>query len=845
MAASAGPSIETLGQLTRLQIPVTNGSSFRMLSGKGGELTLVLDRVTTAALDPLTSLSDSRVQKISVRAIGLDKAEVVVRFQEAGTESFAYQQGTNLVVDLWKGSNPAAAVAKAEVPAELPKRVKTAAAKPARAPAAVKKEATKPKAAQAEPLKIDRDLFQKFYFPMPELTLSATDKGLDLPLKFEIEDRWKFGQGDKDTDDGKGFEFAKSLFTQKKYGLCLKTIEIVLRDQPKTPHEPELILLRALAYRRLGDTNKAEFLGTRSEQMLVELAARRDDKGRPLPFQRLIVLSFAQKELAASNWLAAIEHLEYVVQNTRPKDPEFPYVQFLLAGCYAKVSQPRRAERLYSYVTEHFPKHILAKESAYRTADLLALEKNYQRVTEESRDALSAYPEFEKVRPEVLFEMGEAYFWLGNYAKAEKAFKRYTDVAPSQTTAGLAWVRLGEIDELHRSDTQAAREKYFRAKNGYPFSKGDLVASVRLARIDLANEKDPAFVVRTLREMLADKALDWDLRRMAELTLSDYLLLAGETESAIQITSAGMAQTDGSVYELYKRAYQKALFTRLSGLAKDKKYAEALALYEKEKKWLEQYGPETLRVASTIYGGLGLYSTANKMMERYTDELAKGRMPSSIAGQGQLRREKAANSFARGAYTETLENLDGSQDALSTYMKAMSHFRVSQKTQAFAAADRVLAMIPGAKEQFNDDMIENVVEILIDRDNGERDFERMGRDVAIGRALMSKDNERLAFAAADALWYQKRHKEAAEAYRQALGKHTTGIRAERGKYNLGMSLVSLGQRDEAVKLLTELRNSGQSVWAESAKQEIQLIEWEKKYSSVLRTLPPGGLGIAN
>jgi len=57
--------------------------------------------------------------------------------------------------------------------------------------------------------------------------------------------------------------------------------------------------------------------------------------------------------------------------------------------------------------------------------------------------------------------------------------------------------------------------------------------------------------------------------------------------------------------------------------------------------------------------------------------------------------------------------------------------------------------------------------------------------------------------------------------------------------------VALGKREEAVKLMTELKNSGQSVWAESAKQELQLIEWERKYSSILRTLPPSGLGIAN
>ena len=842
------PKLETMDQLTRIQIPITGGSSFRMLTGKSGELTLVVDRVSISDLAGLQGLSDKRVEKVSVKQLGLDKAEIGLSFREQGTESFAYQQGNNLVVDLWRNGGPAAKAVPAKakpavLPASLPKEAKKAPASAHRAPATVKPAAAR---LEVQPLRIERDLFQRFLLPMPELAVTAKDKGFDIPLAFELEDRWTFQKGDKTEEDGRAFEFAKKLFAEKKYGLCLKTIEILLRDNPQTKHEPELLFLRALAYKKLGENTHTELLVTRAEKMFEELAARRNERGESFPFHRLIALYFARKEIGKQNWLAAIQQLEYVSSSTPPKDPEFPYVQMLLAEAYGKVDQPRRAERLYRYVFEKFPKHVLGKEAAFRIADLLALEKNYQRVTEEGRAALAAYPEYEKVRSEVLFQVGEAYFWLGDYARAEKFLRRYTQVSSAHTNASLAWVRLGEIEEVHRKDTKAARQDYLRAKNGYPFSRGDLVATVRLARIDLPDEKEPAFVVKTLRELLSDqKASDWDLKRMAELTLSDYMLLTGETDKAIAIASAGMAQTDGTVYELYKRAYQKGLFSKLSQLSRGKKFAEALALYEREKKWLEEHGPETLKVAAEVYTGLGLYATANKLMERYSAEIAEGRVPASFAGQAPLSRAKAANSFARGAYADALNQLGGSQDAHSSYIRAMSHFRLRQKTQAYAAADRALPLISGARAQFTDDMIENLAEVLIDRDDGERDFPRMERDVAACRVLLEKPSERLSFAAADALWYQKKHKEAAPLYREALEKFPSGNRAERAKYNLGMSLVALGHREEAVKLLTELRNSGQSVWAESAKQEIQLIEWEKKYSSVLRTLPPGGLGISN
>lgn len=839
--------LESLEQYTRIQIPVTSGSGFRLLSGKGGEATLVVERVATGVLETLPTLRDARVTQVTVKTLGLDKAEVTVHFADAGTESFAYNQGSNLVLDLWKGAAPKAS--PGAVTASLPKAVKKAAGGAKERVIASVKTATekKPAAPAVPPLKIDRDLFQHFVLPMPELTITAKDGGIDMPPKFALEERWKFPEGDKETDEGKAFEFAKKLFKSKKYGLCLKAIEILLRDHPDYENANQLEFLRALAYRKLGETTSADFLVDRSEKMLQELAARRDEDGQPEPYARLIVLHFAVDQLAKQNWLAAIQHLEYVSSATKPKDPDFPYVQMMLAEVYGKVDQPQRAERLYRFLTEKFPKHPLAKEAAYRISDLLALGKNYARAAEEGESALHAYPAYEKVRSEVLFQIGEAYFWLGQYAKSEKYFRRFTEISSAQTIASLAWVRLGEIEEVHRGNLKAAHADYLRAKNGYPFSKGDLVATVRLARLDLPTEKDPKFVVRTLEELLADKTVDWDLKRMAEVTFIDYLLLTGDTDRAISIASGGMAQTDGSVYELYKLGYQKGLFTRLSRLVADKEYGDALALYEREKKWLEGYGPETFRVMAVAYRGLGLFAAANQFMERFRDESAKkNRALASAAVVQQFNREKALNDFARGAYDEALVALGSATDARSAYLRAISQYRLGRKQLAYASAEKALPLLKSAaKDSFSDEEIENLGEVLLEHDSLERDFPRMQQQVAELRGLCDKENERFIYAAADALWYQKRHAEAEKAYKLALEKFPKGIRADRARYNLGMSLLALGRREEAVKLMTELRNSGQSVWSDSAKQELELIEWEKKYSSVLRTLPPSGLGIAN
>lgn len=851
-SAADAPLFQTLDQYTRIQIPVTTGSSFRLLNGNPAETKLIVDRMRPEALNGVTSWSDQRVKSVQVSATGLDKAELTIRFRENGTEAFAYMQGSNLVLDLWRQEGtPAKPAAAAPVPptsvaTKLPAQVKkngTAHRAIASVGKIEKKKATKVSA--VAPLESGKDLFQKFILPMPELKITAKDGGIDLPPAVDPEQKWKFSKGDKATEEGRAFELAKQLFARGKFGLTVKTIEIALRDFPESEHVDELRLLQAFCYRRLAETTGTPTLADKAETMFLEMAAQRDGDGNPLAFQRILQFYFGQKEFAKENWLQAIQHFEAVAAATPEKDADFPYVQIILAECYAKVDQSRRAERIYRYLAEHYPSHVLGKEGRYRIADLLGLEKNYGRVIEEGEKALREQPAYEKQRLEVLFQIGEASFALGQYARAEKYFTRFTELNSAATIAGLAWVRLGEIAEVARKDVMGARKYYMRAKNGYPFSQADLVATVRLARIDLPNEPDPAYMVKVLSDLLPSKFLDSDLRNMTKITLGQYLLATGQLDEAISLAQNGMAQTEGPAYEGYKTAYMQALVAKMNFLNSKNQFAEALSLFNRERKWFDLHGAESYRVAAETFRGLGLYATSNEMMEKFRLESAKGRGLASLASDPSLQAAKAKNSFARGAYSEAIALVYGKNDAASLVIRALSDYRLGHKKEAFAAAEKAFAQIKAENAKVSDANILSLNEIVVDRDQADRDFRRMEQDIDRSASLVEKESEELAYSKADALWYQKRHAEAQAAYAAAIEKFPKSARVDRAKYNFGMSLVSVGKRQEAVKVLTEVRDSSQTVWAESAKQELQLIEWESKYSSILRTLPPSGLGIPN
>jgi tetratricopeptide (TPR) repeat protein len=841
------PKLQTLSAYTRIQIPVSNASNFRVVNGNG-EARITIDRIRSTSLHSLIGKTDRRIADIKVTPQGLDKLELFLRFQEPDTQSFAYIQGNSLVVDLWKQEKSAAvATPKAAQPAisTAPKKQVVAAKpkkSPKRRPAQFEEEIYSK--TQIHPLQKDKNLFSRFTLPMPELRIES--KNWSFPAKFDIENKWKFSEADRKTADGRGFFLARKLFEEGKYGLTVKTAEITLRDNPQTNLAPELNLLQAFAYKKLGESTKNEALQQRADQMLTELAAQRVD-GRPPAYHKLVRAYFGQKAYAKQNWFEAIEHMEYVMEASQKADPELPYVQLMLAEAYAKVGQPRRAERMYRYLTERYHGQFAAKEAAYRTVDLLATERNYQRVVEEGAASLEKYSDYEKARAEALFNIGEAYFWLGNYSQAEKHFKRFIDVASAQTNAALAWVRLGEIAEISRDSLAEARGAYLKAKNGYPFSHGDMVAGVRLARIDVNSEKDIDFQVKNLQQLLQEKSIDADMRRMTELVYVDYLLVSGKTEQAISIARGGMSEVEGVAYESYKSAFIKSLYAKLRSLNKDGKFAEAIALHDKEKKWLEAYGPDMYRTAAESYRGLGLYATSNELMERYAREksMGSGRMLASSEAGRDLLLAKAKNSFARGAYADALAQLPDEEEAEITYMRAISEQRLGRKKEAQNWALKALNQLHQGEDFLHDDKIEELAEILIDRDISERDFVRMEKNVTQAIALRKTDSERLNLAAADSLWYQKKNKEAAAAYREWITKYPKSERLDRARYNLAMSLIGSSKREEAVKVLTELRDTSKSVWADSAKQELELLDWESKYSSILKTLPPTGLGISN
>lgn len=844
------PAVRTYGSYSRLVLPLPRSAQFKIQSASQEAVVLQIDRMKMPEWGDLDLLTDKRVKAVRAQTSGLDQVAVEIKLAASGIDYFAYTQADPpaVVVDFW----PQKELAQQDV------NIGTVATPQGRgvqrAPAAKLPKRAAAAEEIANPLRLDRDFFQRYPQPHPEFQFKG--EIFALPGGKDPSRDWSWTKLGEGRPEAESYSLAKALFQAKKFGLAIKTCEVIERDFSASDLLPEISFLKAMAYKRLGEANKNQELQDLAEREFQVLMERRAADGSQYPFAKHIRTYFAEKAYGEKNWLGAAEILEGLIKETPESSADFAGYSMALADAYFHVGQERRAERLYRYIAQQNPKKIVAKEALYRVGDILAFEKNYARAAEELEAAMARYPEYRTKRPEAQFNLAESYFWLKQYGRATEAFERFLRDHPANTLGAVAHVRLGEVEELNGKKIAAARKRYENAINAFPYTEGARVASLRQARLDLPREKDLSYPIKALEEVYRDEKAERSLRQIAQTALIEHLLASRSPDRAIELAQAGLSTTVSTEFELFRGYYIRAIAAKLGQLVNQAKYADALALYESEKKWFGLAGADIYRYMAEAYRGLRLFAESNRFMALYATERKKELGKRGLASLGaeaqDIRLARAKNSFAEGKFGEALTSLTGisaGTDADVERMRAISLFRLGRVEESFSSAERALRIYADNKDKIDAKVFQEraseLGDILIERAHRARDFRSMQQTADRMLGLLPKREERFVFLRADSLWYQKRHADAVTAYQKAEEEFPKSDRIDRAHYNTGMSYLAQGKREQAVKVLTALRDKSQNVWSQSAKQELELIQWEQKYSTVLKSLPPSGLGIVN
>lgn len=829
------PSLGSLAGYSRIILPVGPRSSFRVQEGISGksELRLEVDGPQNGKWGPV-ELKDERVAGIAIIEETSTTKRVSIRLNKPELETFAYYQPapSAVVIDVWAGES------------------KPEPRKPASISSTKKQELTKKAVVEVNKGYAPLNREQNLFFDLPAVTPRYVYQGINFDTVRERDPGagWEWTNPDLSVPGGINLSLAAKLFERKQYALAIRSVEFARRDFQASPYFDELTYLEALALRNLGKLEKDNSLISRGDEKLRELMLKTRE-GNYLPFSGKIRMFFASSAYREERWLDAISQFELITTlKGSEKEADYSGIVMASAESYLALRQYRRAERIYRSVISEMPKSELAKESLYRWGNILSHERAFRKADEIFRQALREYPEHEKIRNEAYFNLAEANFSLGKLSEAQKFFQEYIRRHASNPLAGLAKVRLGEIAELQDRDAKSAAEYYRDAINRFPFSLGETVGRIRLAGADIDKVRDPGFEISMLEKYSDDASLPLAVRQMAEEVLLRYLNHHARFEESMARAERAMGLAEGRPTEIFRALLIKAAIGRSEQLAQAKEFDKLLQLYREKRELYDLAGPEPLRDIAAAYEHLGLPKTANDFMAKYFAAMSKApRQPASFTTDRERTVLKIARvDFIQGRYQSVLDLLEESKGTEADRLRVNSMMKLQKWDAAKRLADTFLAensMRRGNTVKLSDEEKVDFLEAQLAWLEQRKEYRAMEDLLVKAVSEMSTPYERFYFLLADVRWYQQKHATAVTAYQKALELFAKSSRKDRAEFRLGMSFIAQGDRKQAVKILTSLAESSQNIWGRSAKQELELIDWESKYSLVLGELPPAGLGI--
>lgn len=849
--AGRGLEVTTFKGYSRLTIPVKPNSGFEVEGFEKSTkvLNVAIENMHQAYWTQSNRLSDSLIRDVKTASSGEANIRVSIGIRGTYSEHFVYYQPNppSVIVDIWQEKKKVAKGQKQsrKLANRLPSNVKKAPKKKTQkaepvAVSKIKKTVT--------PLSFSNDLFYHLPTTIPEFVFKG--ENFDTSEERDPGAGWEWTKPDHKVPGGTNFSLAVKLYKRKQYGLAIRAAEYMRRDHPDSPYREEMSFLEVLSYRKLSKKTGEAAMGFKALEQFKELMLRQKN-GKNLPFSQKLRIFFASDAFREKRWLDAISHFEFILSQDDDKEPDLPGILLANAEAYFNLRQYRRAGRIYRAAMRKYPKSWIGKEAAYRFGNTLAKQRLYTKADREIRQALSKYPKYEATRSEAYFNLAEVNFWLKNLPQAQKYFKEYIKRHHAQTYAAMAYVRLGEIEEIQNKDTKSAREFYLKAIDHFPFSLGEKLAQVRLARLEFFENKDPDFQIGRLRKNLESKGLPLQVKEMSSIQLIRFLNKNGSPDEAIRLAEDGVARSEGENYKIFKSIYIETLLLNVEAFIDKGEYAEALAFYEKNKEWLEQGEPDIWLLLAKAYKQLRLYNTSSTYMGRYIEaqkRLNGGRVPSSFAKtRDDALYVKARLLFLQGQYRHAIDNLTGNSRLEARHLRMQAYMKLGDLPSALKVAQSIqpnLSSLPKKLTKENQDQIQiDTAEVLLKNLQKRKEYKQQIALIKQVSSSLNEPYERFEFLIGDIYWYQQQYPLAIAAYKKALEQFPKSDRVERASYRLGLAFSSIGDRRNAVKTLTPIAENSQNIWGQSARQELNLLQWEEKYSVILGDLPPSGLGL--
>ncbi len=651
-------------------------------------------------------------------------------------------------------------------------------------------------------------------------------------------------------------QISKTSRTQDRIGAFMKVYENFQKIYPNSEYDEIVKHLAAhmyfVRYQRSGDPVDYE----KSFSAYKYLLAKFPQSALAERTQQWLAFS----ELERKNGLAAIQELQEYLRrypNSEIKDQ----AMMAIAEAGLILNKYDDAKKVYEDLEVNAVEPKFRVEATFRTGDVAFGKGDWAEAEKTYRRAMAKYPLAAKQFPNAYFNLAETLFWQRRHKESLDAYVEFLNQFPDHTWGGYAMTRAGELLEAMGADRTRVIGAYLESYFRYRGNPGAEVARVRMLSQQMKSMNDKE-LRKAIDEMntISNKSPLPTANEFVRLMIADGYQRRGENDNALkELITFFQANPTSTNLDLFRARIDRNISETLQAKTESGKFLEVLQTKAKfSRTWLKNSDRMDVPfMVGRAYEEAGAYTEAQKYYQDVLDrrqkivgtEGEKERKVNEILPSVEtLRLRLAAVGISNRQFPEAYGELEKLRDSTKlspkennerTYLLSKVFRERGQLDKAKAQLTEFISQWKGEPTQLVGNILE-LAELQLKSDDAV-ESERQADQVIQMRQLGAKLSDAHLSAALEikgqALQKQKKDLAAVETYQQLLD----GFEGQRPlgsiRYRVGEILFERGDLAGAEKIWRKLDPEKYSVLKRLAAERLESARWQSDHRKYIKRIP--------
>ncbi len=638
----------------------------------------------------------------------------------------------------------------------------------------------------------------------------------------------------KNNKETKEAQLIHKLYTSKVWAAFHKMYQYFTKAYPDSKYENLLRSLATSAYFELWkNTNDKHYLNLAEKEFL---KFKKD-----LPENRVTeywdkIMFYTSLQL--KHGLEAARRGEAILKKY-PLAEDLEKVRLNLADAYLQASQFTEARRVYKGLVNSDDPFV--KKEAQFSLPIVDFKQDKMNIaTSKYIEAKKNYPLGDD--PSYYFNMGEAYFWQGEYKKSAELYKQFIKKYPKHFMNNYAITRIGEIMSLVGYPIKKYKPMFLESVYRFKGLKGADIAEMRINSLKVGKRKaiESDHYISEIKR-LASKYDDIEMRYFEEIIIADSLTRSEKyLPSNEYLIKSYKRNPYSKIANQIKPRIIDNLQAQMEQYLRDNQYLSVIELYESNRSnWLaksKKLGFKRILARSFELAGMNNYSLAHYV--DYVDNKKKANLPISnqvILSMATLY-QKNKDYENMDKYLKVLSNMNNLTDQ-EKYQAVKLKFDVFKEKGVYDRAEKLITA-------YNNSNITNV-KVKADTVFSLSDFYR--DRAKYNEALKELKKVESTFSENSEFFYplskriiklqldNSNDSEALNKVDQIIG-HKDFLKDEPFIFFVGDLLLKNNEREKADEVWSKISDK-KSMYVEMIKEKKKHNNWQKSYGKYIDRIP--------